>query len=139
MENRTDPASQVLLTEALYWSMLESGLALIACCLPTLNKLFSLPSVRSFVASIRSLRSMGSGRSGSRRGSGRERGEVADPLTNDPGIALPSKPSASFSTRHGSRSEGHAGQYPADQDGFGQNSHDNLPRSVEVGRIHPGA
>ena len=45
----------VLTTRGLYWSILESGLALIACCLPLLNALGRLPALQSAMRSIRSL------------------------------------------------------------------------------------
>ncbi|KAI4246697.1 MAG: hypothetical protein LQ352_006318 [Teloschistes flavicans] len=46
------------LTVFLYWSMLESGLALIAACLPTLSYLFTRHSFRSVLQSARSAAAM---------------------------------------------------------------------------------
>lgn len=45
----------VTLTSLLYWSMLESGLALIACSLPTLHNLFSHSFIHPAVDSMRRL------------------------------------------------------------------------------------
>ena len=50
--------------------MLEAGLALIACCLPTLNALLIQKSVDSIVRSVRSAISLGSLRPDGTRGSG---------------------------------------------------------------------
>lgn len=47
--------------------MLESGLALIACCLPTLNALVRLPALQSIVRSVRDIASFGSYGSRSQR------------------------------------------------------------------------
>jgi len=59
--------NDIVITRGLYWSLIESGLAIIACCLPTLNALVnvtgSLESVVRSVRSMVSLRSYGSGRS----------------------------------------------------------------------------
>jgi len=50
-----DADNDLLTTRSLYWSMLESGLALIACCLPTLNFLARLPVSQSVIKSFRSV------------------------------------------------------------------------------------
>lgn len=39
----------------LYWSMIESGLALIAACLPTLRYLVTRASIRSSISSARTV------------------------------------------------------------------------------------
>lgn len=53
----------VVVTLGLYWSLLESGLALIAACLPTLSSLFiktgGLTTVIRSIRSVFSLRSTG--------------------------------------------------------------------------------
>ncbi|TEY46854.1 hypothetical protein BOTCAL_0312g00110 [Botryotinia calthae] len=38
--------------------MLESGLAIVACCLPSLNSLAGLPAFRSMINSLRSIASL---------------------------------------------------------------------------------
>lgn len=48
----------VLVTRTLYWSMFESGLALIACCLPTLRFLFGPASMERLQRSLRSMLSL---------------------------------------------------------------------------------
>ena len=63
----------VLITRGLYWSVLEGGLALIACCFPTLHVLYAKASLEGVVRSIRSavsLGSLGSGRSNQSNRSG---------------------------------------------------------------------
>ena len=52
-----------VLTVALYWSLLECGLALIAACLPTLSYLFTRLNLQSAVDSVRSVFSLASLRS----------------------------------------------------------------------------
>ncbi|MCJ1314646.1 hypothetical protein MMC25_008328 [Agyrium rufum] len=52
--------NDLLITKGLYWGMVEAGLALIACCLPTLNALFAKKSIESVIRSIRSAVSLGS-------------------------------------------------------------------------------
>ena len=66
-----DPTADndLLTTRGLYWSMLESGLALIACCLPTLYALSRVPRLQSLIRSARSLASLGSSRKSPARGS----------------------------------------------------------------------
>lgn len=61
----------------MYWSTIESGLALIAACLPTLSYLFNGFSVQSAVNSVRSAFSLGSVRS--TRKSEPSRAEVSNP------------------------------------------------------------
>lgn len=61
----------------MYWSTIESGLALIAACLPTLSYLFNGISVQSAVNSVRSAFSLGSVRS--TRKSEPSRAEVTNP------------------------------------------------------------
>ena len=61
----------------MYWSTLESGLALIAACLPTLSYLFNGFSVQSAVNSVRSALSLGSVRS--TRKSDVSRADVTNP------------------------------------------------------------
>ena len=58
----SDPGADnnLLTTRALYWSMLESGLALIACCLPTLYALSRATRLQSLIKSARSYASLGS-------------------------------------------------------------------------------
>ena len=51
------------ITQVLYWSMIESGLALVAACLPTLRFLFGNFSPESLIRSIRSVMSLESLRS----------------------------------------------------------------------------
>ena len=55
---RSDSATKdhlaVIVTSGLYWSMLEAGLAIIACCLPTLQALFTTSYSRYLIASVRS-------------------------------------------------------------------------------------
>ncbi|KAH8649695.1 hypothetical protein BGZ60DRAFT_534571 [Tricladium varicosporioides] len=53
-----------VLTVALWWSLLECGLALIAACLPTLSYLFTHFDVKARVASVRSIFSLRSAQSG---------------------------------------------------------------------------
>ncbi|KAF7932852.1 uncharacterized protein EAE98_004151 [Botrytis deweyae] len=50
--------NDLLTTRSLFWSMLESGLALVACCLPSLNSLAGLPAFRSMIDSLRSIASL---------------------------------------------------------------------------------
>ncbi|APA12130.1 hypothetical protein sscle_09g069000 [Sclerotinia sclerotiorum 1980 UF-70] len=50
--------NDLLTTRSLFWSMLESGLALIACCLPSLNYLAGLPPFRSVIDSFRNITSI---------------------------------------------------------------------------------
>jgi hypothetical protein len=52
--------NNLIVTRALYWSMLESGLGLIACCLPMLYALSPTGKLRSLVESACSLTSLGS-------------------------------------------------------------------------------
>ncbi|KAF4630529.1 hypothetical protein G7Y89_g7613 [Cudoniella acicularis] len=59
--------NNLLVTRGLYWSTLESGLALTACCLPTLNALARLPALRSVIDSIRSVVSLSSFNLGSQK------------------------------------------------------------------------
>ena len=47
----------------MWWSMLESGLALLAACLPTLAHLFTTRSLESAIKSLRSVLSLHSLRS----------------------------------------------------------------------------
>ena len=61
--------ADLLVTEVEYWAMLESGLGLVACCLPTLRFLFGKWAPDNMLRSIRSMLSLDSLRSqGSRRG-----------------------------------------------------------------------
>ena len=53
LKNNTDN-TQVTLGDLIYWSMIESGLALIAACLPTLHHLLTRSPIKSFISSIRS-------------------------------------------------------------------------------------
>ncbi|KAI9696878.1 MAG: hypothetical protein M1820_008032 [Bogoriella megaspora] len=53
----------LLITEFLWWCMLEAGLALIACCLPTLQFLFKGLSAEAIIRSVRSVISLHSLRS----------------------------------------------------------------------------
>jgi len=55
--------SDLLTTRAIYWSMLESGLALIACNLPALSGLVRSSTLKTFVRSIPSRTSLRSGKS----------------------------------------------------------------------------
>ncbi|KAF7879466.1 hypothetical protein EAF04_000662 [Stromatinia cepivora] len=58
------------LSTVFYWSQIEAGLALVACCLPTLKPLVSPQGIASVVASLRSvisLQSLQSGTGGSNR------------------------------------------------------------------------
>jgi hypothetical protein len=50
--------STVLITQVIFWSFIESSLALIACCLPTVHSLFHKSSLESAIRSIRSLASL---------------------------------------------------------------------------------
>lgn len=45
------------MTTLLYWSMIEAGLAIIACCLPTLQSLLPKDGVQSMIAGLRSMAS----------------------------------------------------------------------------------
>jgi len=60
--------NDLLLTQILFWSFIESALALIACCLPLVHSVFLKSSIESAVRSIRSLASLRSsnGSAGSR-------------------------------------------------------------------------
>lgn len=51
----------VLVTTILFWSMVESQLALLALCLPVLHSLFRRISLESVINSVRSIASLGSG------------------------------------------------------------------------------
>jgi hypothetical protein len=42
------------LTTLLYWSMIETGLALIAACLPTLHYIVARSSIKAMLSSVRS-------------------------------------------------------------------------------------
>lgn len=62
----------VLVTQGIYWSMLEGGIALVACCLPRLHIFSSLPAIRTALDSIWSVLQFDSFRSrGSRSRSDR--------------------------------------------------------------------
>ncbi|KAL8833659.1 MAG: hypothetical protein Q9170_004145 [Blastenia crenularia] len=50
VDKSVDP--MVSTTRVLYWSMLECGLALVACCLPTLRPLFNDMSIEQLQRSI---------------------------------------------------------------------------------------
>ena len=54
---------QVTLTILLYWSMIESGLAVIAACLPTLHKFVSTSSIKLTLSRARSFVTFSSDRS----------------------------------------------------------------------------
>lgn len=82
--------------------MLEQGLALVACCLPTLNGLFSAPSLRSFIASARSIQSLGSSR---------RRGQSTEALDEQAGMPRPSG-SSTWSGRKGSTATGESNTNP---------------------------
>jgi len=59
--------NDLLITRGLYWAMIEAGLALVACCLPTMSALTHKKSIDSAIRSVRSrisLKSNGSQRSG---------------------------------------------------------------------------
>ncbi|KAG8526997.1 uncharacterized protein KY384_008426 [Bacidia gigantensis] len=62
-----------VLTLSMYWSTLESGLAIIAACLPSLSSLFTAKSLQSAVHSVRSVLSLRSSQ-GSSKGSSRRDG-----------------------------------------------------------------
>ena len=62
----------LIITQTLYWGMLESGLGLVACCLPTLRFLFGKMAPDNLISSIRSILSLESLRSSQSRA---ERGE----------------------------------------------------------------
>ena len=62
----------------MYWSTIETGLALIAACLPTLSYLFNGVSLQSAVNSVRSALSLGSVRS-TRKSTEPSRAEVSNP------------------------------------------------------------
>ncbi|KAI9660398.1 MAG: hypothetical protein M1821_009748 [Bathelium mastoideum] len=62
----------LIITQTLYWGILESGLGLVACCLPTLRFLFGRMAPENLISSIRSILSLESLRSGQSRA---ERGE----------------------------------------------------------------
>jgi len=69
LANDPNTDSGFITTRGLYWSMLESGLALIACCLPALSGLIRSPALEPFLRSIPSFGSLSSNRSrsGARR------------------------------------------------------------------------
>ncbi|MCJ1356783.1 MAG: hypothetical protein MMC33_006779 [Icmadophila ericetorum] len=58
-----DADEDLLITELLYWGMIECGLGLFAACLPTLRFLFKGFSIESIAASVRSALSLQSMRS----------------------------------------------------------------------------
>ncbi|CAD6576753.1 MAG: hypothetical protein ASARMPRED_007869 [Alectoria sarmentosa] len=66
------------ITLIMYWSTIETGLALIAACLPTLSYLFNGVSLQSAVNSVRSALSLGSVRS-TRKSTEPSRAEVSNP------------------------------------------------------------
>ncbi|KAI9666120.1 MAG: hypothetical protein M1821_004055 [Bathelium mastoideum] len=81
--------ADLLVTQVEYWAMLESGLGLVACCLPTLRFLFGKWTPDNMLRSIRSMLSLDSLRSQeSRRGERLPEGD-----TNSTGSRKPlSKP-----------------------------------------------
>jgi len=81
----------VVITRGLYWGMMESGLAIVACCMPTLHALILKSSIESIVRSIRSATSLQSFSSG--------KSKKFTPLSGD-SRALNSKVSASSVPDH---------------------------------------
>lgn len=67
----------VLITRGLYWAMIEAGLALMACCLPTVSALIRHKSVESAIRSVRSRVSLKSG-GGSARSARSARSDPSD-------------------------------------------------------------
>jgi len=66
---KTGVDNDLLLTQILFWSFVESALALMASCLPVTHSLFRKSSIESVIRSIRSLTSLhssGHGSTGSR-------------------------------------------------------------------------
>ena len=65
-------------TITIYWSMIETGLALIAACLPSLRFLFGATTPASLVRSIRSAMSLHSLRSSQRSRQSQGRSQCSD-------------------------------------------------------------
>ncbi|TEY35970.1 hypothetical protein BOTCAL_0570g00010 [Botryotinia calthae] len=64
---KTGVDNDLLVTQIIFWSTIESGLALIACCLPVIHSLFRKESLESAIRSIRSMASLRSQSSNSSR------------------------------------------------------------------------
>jgi hypothetical protein len=54
VEEKTTNFHAETISTIFYWGMIEAGLAMIACCLPTLKPLISEHGIQSAIASVRS-------------------------------------------------------------------------------------